>query len=56
MKSQKLLKSFTAYCKAFPAEMFWQALRNWSEYSKIYGEFYNEEFDDYELIDTFYKK
>lgn len=28
-KNQKLLESFTAYCKANPEERFWQALRNW---------------------------
>jgi len=30
MKSEKLLESFTAYCKAYPEERFWQALRNWA--------------------------
>ena len=37
MKSQKLLESFTAYCKMYPDQRFWQALRNWSGYTFIYG-------------------
>ena len=38
MKSQKLLVKFTKYCMDNPDERFWQALRNWSEYSFIYGQ------------------
>lgn len=30
-KNQKLLESFTAYCKQYPELRFWQALNNWSE-------------------------
>jgi len=36
MKSQKLLESFTAYCKMYPELRFWQALRNWCNYNFIY--------------------
>ena len=34
-KNNRLLKDFTAYCKQYPEERFWQALRNWSEHSFI---------------------
>lgn len=34
-KNKKLLDDFTKYCNANPDERFWQALRNWSEYSFI---------------------
>jgi hypothetical protein len=36
-KNQKQLESFIAYCKAYPDQRFWQALRNWSGYAMIYG-------------------
>ena len=36
-RNEAQLKSFTAYCKMYPDLRFWQALCNWSEYSKIYG-------------------
>lgn len=29
-KNQKLLESFSAYCKMYPEQRFWQALRNWA--------------------------
>ena len=29
-KAKKLLESFTAYCKKYPEQRFWQALCNWS--------------------------
>lgn len=35
MKSEKLLESFTAHCKSYPEERFWQALRNWSGHNFI---------------------
>lgn len=38
MKSQKQLESFTAYCQEHPELRFWQALCNWSGYSRVYGE------------------
>lgn len=55
IKEQTKLESFVVYCKMYPEQRFWQALRNWSGYEKIYGEKYNEKVDDFELIDTFYK-
>jgi len=54
-KSAKLLDEFITYCVEHPQERFWQALRNWSGYDKIYGEKYNNKWDDQQLIDTFYK-
>ena len=33
----------------------WQNIRNWSKYSKIYGEYYYEKVDDDIIEDTFYK-
>lgn len=35
LKSQ--LESFTKYCQENPDQRFWQALRNWSKYSFIFG-------------------
>lgn len=32
-KNEKLLESFTAYCKMYPELRFWQALRGWAEVS-----------------------
>lgn len=29
-KNQKLLESFSTYCKENPEMRFWQALRNWA--------------------------
>lgn len=29
-KNQKLLESFSAYCKMYPEQRFWQALRNFA--------------------------
>lgn len=48
-KNQKLLESFSAYCKKYPELRFWQAIRNWSG-AKFIGVGHEE--DDY--IDTFY--
>ena len=62
MKSQKQLESFTAYCKMYPELRFWQALRNWSQYSFIYGSnhpttsFVCHESCERKLEDTFYKE
>jgi hypothetical protein len=52
MKSdnKKVLDSFIMYCKAHPAERFWQALRNWSRFSYIAGNMTHEGFGE----DTFY--
>jgi len=47
-KNQKLLESFTAYCKANPNLRFWQALRSWAEVSRVMIE------DKGMVIDTFY--
>ena len=38
MKSKRLLDSFVQYCESNPSERFWQALRNWSGYTFIYGQ------------------
>ncbi len=46
-----LFSDFTAYVAGHPGLRLWQALRNWSGYSKIYGEM-----KDGDLDDTFYKK
>jgi hypothetical protein len=46
-----LFSDFTAYVAAHPGLRLWQALRNWTGYSKIYGEA-----EDGELEDTFYLK
>lgn len=50
-KNEKLLESFTAYCKANPELRFWQALRNWSGNNFI-GVASNHNAKDY--TDTFY--
>lgn len=49
-KNQKLLESFSAYCKQNPEQRFWQALRNWCG-SPFVG-VSNISDDDY--VDTFY--
>ena len=36
MRNEKMLESFTAYCKACPDQRFWQALRNWCGWPFIY--------------------
>lgn len=45
-----LLLDFVRYCAENPELRMWQALRNWSGYSTIYGSGPDED-----LIDTFYK-
>ena len=37
MKSEEVLKDFTAYCQRYPTLRFWQALRSWSRFNFIYG-------------------
>lgn len=37
-KNKFTLDSFVAHCIDHPNERFWQALRNWSKYSFIYGQ------------------
>lgn len=59
MKSQKLLESFTAYCKANPDLRFWQALRNWCGWGFIFvcnqpPEYWMGENATSNLVDTFY--
>ena len=50
MKTQEeLLNSFVAYCKKYPNQRFWQALRNWADVDSIYVQN-----DGEELRDTFY--
>lgn len=36
-KNARLLGDFVRYCAEHPEQRFWQALRNWSGYSFIYG-------------------
>ena len=54
-KNKQILDDFVAYCTAHPQERFWQALRNWSGYSYIYGRKVID-FETYDDIDTFYFK
>lgn len=59
-QNEEQLKSFTEYCVDHPTERFWQALKNWSEYTFIYASTNNtsEENDaatKLGLEDTFYK-
>ena len=49
----KTLKSFIDYCVAHPQERFWQALRNWSGFSFIYGCHVNQNLEK-NFIDTYY--
>ncbi len=52
--SDKLV-SFTKYCIEHPEERFWQALRNWSEYSFVIGrKIHKLDTDVYDEEDTFY--
>lgn len=37
-KNQKLLESFTSYCRMYPELRFWQALSSWSGCDFIYIE------------------
>jgi len=37
VRSQDTLLDFIRYCEDHPGERFWQALRNWSGYSFIFG-------------------
>jgi len=37
LKNGELLESFVDHCKTNPTERFWQALRNWSKYTFIFG-------------------
>lgn len=62
-KNKKRLDSFTEYCKHFPEQRFWQALRNWSavEYRKEidnadlpYPDFIFMGYDEEGIQDTFY--
>ena len=36
-KNRKELLSFIEYCLEHPEERFWQAIRNWSQYSFIFA-------------------
>lgn len=47
-KNEKLLKEFTEYCRKYPDQRFWQALRNWSGAQNIIWE------DEVIRQDTFY--
>lgn len=51
MKSEAVLHDFVVYCHEHPQERFWQALRNWSKFSFIFGAMTHE---NESLVDTFY--
>lgn len=52
-KNHKLLEEFTAYCKMYPEQRFFQSLRNWVGVGYIFTA--NEKPDDMsKLTDTFY--
>lgn len=57
-----LARDFLSYCESHPQLRFWQALSNWSGYSRILGvpgkeEFTIEELEKYVYpYDTFNKK
>lgn len=60
MKSKELLDSFNKYCNEHKEERFWQALRNWSGYSFIFGTkkdtvWAKDCINTTDLEDTFYK-
>lgn len=50
-KNQKLIESFSAYCKKYPEQRFWQALRNWAGVYAIYIKELGHGDDE---VDTFY--
>lgn len=55
--NDKLLKSFTSYCKKHPEERFWQALRNWSGADVIsYSKLSEKQNELWFHLDTFYWK
>ncbi len=57
VKSKGLLWDFMDYCIKNPELRFWQALRNWSEYTYIYGSKKGMDYGQFEdLEDTFYKE
>lgn len=57
-RNGKLLASFVKYCKKYPDLRFWQALRNWSEYSAVMvvdSHWKNQgKVDVAKMFDTFY--
>lgn len=62
-KCKKTLDSFITYCYANPEERFWQALRNWSGYTFIFGRETNKSIIDdldklreLDLEDTFLQR
>lgn len=52
-RNSKVLESFVKYCQEHPGERFWQALRNWSGYDSIKGEWAKGPFA-WQQIDTFH--
>ena len=56
MRNEDKLKSFTEYCKKYPEQRFWQALRNWAREDNPDMEFilYTDELEGGDLTDTFY--
>jgi hypothetical protein len=53
-KNKGKLESFIKHCQDHPEDRFWQALRNWSEYTFIYGSKEPTNIDIDALEDTFY--
>lgn len=53
-RNSEVLASFVAYCEANPELRFWQALRNWSEWSFILVSSETNHADDPDIKDTFY--
>ena len=54
-KNWELVRDFARYCDEHPEERFWQALRNWSGWSFIFGadgDTYEQAMD--RLKETFY--
>lgn len=53
-KNEKLLESFTEYCKKYPELRFWQALIGWADVGFIYVSKDLLDTKDTGVYDTFY--
>ena len=53
-KNKAVLKSFTEYCKKYPEQRFWQALRNWSDHSFVFVSDAEDIVHHPQLKDTYY--
>jgi hypothetical protein len=59
VRSRDALLDFARYCEDHPQERFWQALRNWSGFSFIFGTSFvqgSELLNKPGIQDTFYKE